>query len=238
MQVHTIRDACSAMDAGQKHRRIEMVSHIRVCALFMYGCRKSGAYLSLCVKADMTIVHCIVQLKNYRTLFLTLFHLLQRASSVFSSSNCFEAKDYFPSSVFATLVSVFIHLINLFLFFTSSSFLFHSEVCPGKRENWIKASALSDQSGGGVPGHVRASKPSELQQCPALLWLWDWQNGGLIVCWHAAYSLSLRFLCYKCNVNGLCKYIFDFPLPINVIMFYLHAVFDITGTNENASLLN
>lgn len=40
-------------------------------------------------------------------------------------------------------------------------------------------------------GHVGASKPPGLQQCPALLWVLEWPNGGLIACWHAACSLSL-----------------------------------------------
>lgn len=35
-------------------------------------------------------------------------------------------------------------------------------------------------------GHVGASKPPGLQQCPALPWVLEWPNGGLFACWHAA----------------------------------------------------
>lgn len=51
----------------------------------------------------------------------------------------------------------------------------------GRGEKWIKASTLSNQSSVGVLGHVRASKRPGPQLRPALLWLLEWPNGGLII---------------------------------------------------------
>lgn len=126
---------------------------------------------------------------------------IQGSSLLVPSSSLLAAKEQkiFPPSSFPSFLSLLSFpwwpkssLFHLLPFFPLLLFL--SEVCPGETATLDLSLWVVTAVGvlGKRLGHVGASKSPGLQQCPALPWLLEWPNGGLIACWHAACSLSLE----------------------------------------------
>lgn len=165
-----------------------VICFIRVCSKSERDvCVCMPLWTRVCTSAEEPTesrLHCLRPAQDLRLSPSTLRLRLLQAASLFllcRGGNCL----FFSPHIFYLFYSIFLHSWWVELSLHGISFprppfplCFKVRCVQGNANTGLRHQTCQVE---GVPGHVGSWKPPGLQQCPALLWLLEWSNGGLIV---------------------------------------------------------